>query len=295
MIASGLGLRLEGDPGEGFLAVRKVFDGGPVARANAEALAEDPNGAEVVAEGDVLVGVGEHELGGLSEAALRELLSAPAAEGADLVLEFAHASGPGSTLEPFSIVVQVQAGGGGDDGVVEIEEGMEVVDLSAKSAKKSARAKREKELSEKRERKASAKTEEKVTVATSSYLKQLAEAPPVWEPPGLRGLALLGACAGKRVRSPLLAESMVKQRAWNLRPHALNAAPKALSRARTRGPSPAFCEVLQCCKGLTPCAAAAVPVATGGDFLSSLGAGAAGQTTEERLKLKEAESAESSK
>ena len=150
MIASGLGLRLEGDPGEGFLAVRKVFDGGPVARANAEALAEDPNGAEVVAEGDVLVGVGEHELGGLSEAALRELLGAPAAEGADLVLEFAHASGPGSTLEPFSIVVQVQAGGGGDDGVVEIEEGMEVVDLSAKSAKKSARAKREKELSEKR-------------------------------------------------------------------------------------------------------------------------------------------------
>ena len=77
--------------------------------------------------------------------------------------------------------------------MVEIEEGMEVVDLSAKSAKKSARAKREKELSEKRERKASAKTEEKVTVATSFYLKQLAEAPPVWEPPGLRGLALLGA------------------------------------------------------------------------------------------------------
>jgi hypothetical protein len=41
------------------------------------------------------------------------------------------------------------------------------------------------QLNEKRERKANAQAEEKVTVATSTYLRQLAEAPPVWEPPGM--------------------------------------------------------------------------------------------------------------
>jgi hypothetical protein len=142
MMVSGLGMRLE--LGEGFLTVKKVFDGGPVARANAEALEDDPHGSELVAEGDVLLGVGEQELAGLSEVAIRELLAALGPDGAELILEFAHrsvrASGP--QLEQFSIVVQVQAGG---DNVVEIDEGIEVVDLSAKSAKKSAREKREKE------------------------------------------------------------------------------------------------------------------------------------------------------
>jgi hypothetical protein len=141
MMVSGLGMRLE--LGEGFLEVKKVFDGGPVARANAEALEDDPDGAELVTEGDVLLGVGEQELAGLSEVAIREVLASPGPDGAELVLEFAHrsVSASGPQLEQFSIVVQVQAGGE----VVEIDEGIEVVDLSAKSAKKSAREKREKE------------------------------------------------------------------------------------------------------------------------------------------------------
>ena len=142
MMVSGLGMRLE--LGEGFLAVKKVFDGGPVARANAEALEDDPDGAELVTEGDVLLGVGEQELAGLSEVAIREVLASPGPDGTELVLELAHrsVSASGPQLEQFSIVVQVQAGG---DGVVEIDEGIEVVDLSAKSAKKSAREKREKD------------------------------------------------------------------------------------------------------------------------------------------------------
>ena len=69
MMASGLGMRLELQ--EGFLAVKEVFADGPVARANAQALQD---GTELVAEGDVLLGVGD-ELAGLSEVEIRELLS----------------------------------------------------------------------------------------------------------------------------------------------------------------------------------------------------------------------------
>jgi len=59
MMVSGLGMRLELQ--EGFLAVKEVFADGPVARANAQALQD---GTELVAEGDVLLGVGDQELAG---------------------------------------------------------------------------------------------------------------------------------------------------------------------------------------------------------------------------------------
>ncbi len=118
MMASGLGMRLELQ--EGFLAVKEVFADGPVARANAQALQD---GTELVAEGDVLLGVGD-ELAGLSEVVIRELLYGASLRSArwrfessslEIKLEFAHrsvcASGPQHEQSRFSIVVQVQAEG----------------------------------------------------------------------------------------------------------------------------------------------------------------------------------------
>jgi hypothetical protein len=131
MMVSGLGMRLELE--EGSLAggvehgrrhwhvVKEVFAGGPVARANAQALQD---GTELVAEGDVLLGVGDQQLAGLSEVVIRELLYGASLRSAwwrfessslEIKLEFAHrsvrASGPQLEQSRFSIVVQVQAEG----------------------------------------------------------------------------------------------------------------------------------------------------------------------------------------
>jgi len=58
-----------------------------VALANAEAFGEDP-AADLVNEGDVLLSLGENEIGGLEEQAVRELLAGT--RDGDIVLEFAR-------------------------------------------------------------------------------------------------------------------------------------------------------------------------------------------------------------
>lgn len=189
---SGAGMRLEGDPSDGFLTVQKIFPNGPVALANEEALQDDPN-ADLVKEGDRLVSCGNDLICDLDEQAVRDIL-AQARDG-DVVLEFARrfVRASGEELEHFSIVIQ--AGTGEEESVVnDIGGGIEVIDLSSKAAKKNARAKKEKEMLERRKAKSDEKNQT-VSVHSSSYLKQLAEAPPVWEPPGGDFLSSLGAGA----------------------------------------------------------------------------------------------------
>jgi len=208
VLACGLGMRLSGDLSDGFLTVEKVFPGGPVALANAEAQ-EDPD-ADVVSEGDVLVGIGDEELAGLSESTLKELIEASRGE---IVLEFAHrfVRASGSELENFSIFIQagVKADDSGD--TADIENDLEVVDISSKAMKKIARAKREKELSDKRKSK-SEMASTTVNITTSAYLKELAEAPPVWEPPGGDFLSSLGAGEAGQTTKERLKQLQAKQK-----------------------------------------------------------------------------------
>ena len=100
-----------------------------MALANAEALGEDPD-ADLVKEGDVLLSLGENELAGLHEQAVRELLTGT--QDGDIVLEFAHrfVRASGVELENFSIVVQ---SGRGEQDLVDADalaEDVEVVDIS---------------------------------------------------------------------------------------------------------------------------------------------------------------------
>ena len=123
MTVSGLGMRLELE--EGFLVVKEVFADGPVARANAQALQDGAvaranaqalqDGTKLVLEGDVLLGVGDQELAGLSDVEIRELLERLSSLPVAIELKFEQCSERASRLqrEPsrFSIVVQVQAEG----------------------------------------------------------------------------------------------------------------------------------------------------------------------------------------
>ena len=191
MIALGLGMRLEGDVCS--LAVLQLFDGGPVALANEQALQDDPE-ADMVVEGDVLVSVGETELRGLSDKRVTQLL-AESCDG-DITLEFAHQSTRafGSKMEHFSIVVQAKDHSQNNAVLVEAAaKGLDVMDLGSKANKKSARAKKEKEITERRQAKSDAKSVTTVSMTSCCYLQDLAAAPPVWVPPGGDFLSSLGA------------------------------------------------------------------------------------------------------
>ena len=214
-----------------------------MALANAEAFGEDP-AADLVNEGDVLLSLGENEIGGLEEQAVRELLAGT--RDGDIVLEFARrfVRASGAELENFSIVVQ---SGHGEQGAVDADtlaEDVEVVDISSKALKKKARQNKEKELLERRKAKGEEKNQT-VSVESSSYLKQLAQAPPVWEPPG--------------------------------RPCTVAQHERGAGRGEGRGTQERYNPVKVTVHRVSSRLA-------GGDFLSSLGAGEAGQTTAERLK-----------
>jgi alpha-tubulin suppressor-like RCC1 family protein len=173
MIASGLGMRLDGDPAEGFLTVRAVFPGGPVARANEAAKMKEE---KVVQEGDVLVGVGEQSrLLGLSETDVKQLLE-DARSLARINLHFGRpfARAHGREIEPFCVEVGAVAVSGAEewDG----EEAGEIVDIGRKASKKAARAKKAQTT------KVKTKPPEG-PLGMSRYSQMVENAPPVWKPP----------------------------------------------------------------------------------------------------------------
>ena len=202
MRVSAWGLTLEGDlDDDGFLVVKKLFPGGPVALASADAAEEDC----VVREGDVLLGVGDAVLSGLSEADLRKLV-ADSRSLASIELHFGHQLllASGRTLEEFSVRLGAEPASEADERV-DLEG--DVVDVSRKASKKLSRAKKAAEQAGKV--KTRHRPEKQVL---SEYGKQLAAAPPIWVPPPPeygRGDLQVAASRAPRQAHPLAEASKV--------------------------------------------------------------------------------------
>ena len=202
MRVSAWGLTLEGDlDDDGFLVVKKLFPGGPVALASADAAEEDC----VVREGDVLLGVGDTVLSGLSEADLRKLV-ADSRSLASIELHFGHQLllASGRTLEEFSVRLGAEPASEADERV-DLEG--DVVDVSRKASKKLSRAKKAAEQAGKV--KTRHRPEKQVL---SEYGKQLAAAPPIWVPPPPeygRGDLQVAASRAPRQAHPLAEASKV--------------------------------------------------------------------------------------
>ena len=202
MIASGLGMRLEGDPGEGFLTVRAVFPGGPVARANDAAQA----GADVVQvqEGDVLMGVGQQRtLAGLSEAEVKQLLAdARSLACVTLRLGRPFVRGQSREIEPFRVDLGAAAGTGAEEWDGEEDAG-EIVDIGRKASKQAARAKRATKVKTKTR-------QPEGSVGMSKYSQLLADAPPVWVRPPSPEYPLDGAATRTPARQHPASEASSK-------------------------------------------------------------------------------------
>jgi len=139
MHISGFGLSLEGDlDDDGFLVVKEIFGGGPVALTNARVIVD----YERVQVGDVLLAIEETALRGLNESSMKNLVTDSRARP-HATLHFGHqfALATGRNIEPFSVTVALNA-----TALAQEEEAFEwegeVVDLGKKANKKLSRAKK---------------------------------------------------------------------------------------------------------------------------------------------------------